>query len=239
MSEVGAPAGRWRRLAAWGVHLFTASSAPAGLLAILAADRGDAPAALGWMAYTIAVDSIDGTMARAVGVKQVLPLIDGTLLDNVVDYVTYVIAPAYFLVRFDLLPADLAAPIACCPVLASALGFCRTDAKTTDHFFTGFPSYWNIVVFYLYALGWAPLTNALWVVGLSAAVFVPVRYLYPSRTVTLRPLTIGFGLVWGVTVLYVLAHLSSAPHVLVVASLAYPVYYVALSLFLQFARATG
>lgn len=236
MSEAGAPAGRLRRLAAWGVHLLTASSAPAGLLALLAADRGDAAAAFGWMAYTVAVDAIDGTLARAVGVKQVLPLIDGTRLDDVVDYVTYVIVPAYALVRMDLLPPAWAVPVACCPVVASALGFCRTDAKTTDHFFTGFPSYWNIVVFYLYALDWRPEVNAAIVVGLAAAVFVPLRYVYPSRTITLRPLTVGLGLVWAGTLLYAMAHLATVPRVLVVMSLAYPVYYVVLSFALHLRR---
>lgn len=237
MSAADEPARPLRRLAAWGVHLLTASSAPAGLLALLAADRGDAATALGWMAYTIAIDSVDGTLARAVGVKRVLPLIDGTRLDDVVDYVTYVIVPAYFLVRMGLLPPALAAPVACCPVVASAFGFARADAKTADHFFTGFPSYWNVVAFYLYALGWSPPVNAAIVVAFAVAVFVPVRYVYPSRTITLRPLTVALGLVWGGTVLYVLAHLGTAPRTLVVASLAYPIYYVLLSLILQMRRA--
>ena len=236
MSAAGEPARPGRRLAAWGVHLLTASSAPAGLLALLAADRGNAATALGWMAYTVAIDSIDGTLARAVGVKTVLPHIDGTRLDDVVDYVTYVIVPAYFMVRMDLLPPGLAAPVACCPVLASAFGFASTEAKTTDHFFTGFPSYWNVVAFYLYALGWSPGVNAAVVLAFAAAVFLPLRYVYPSRTTTLRPLTVALGLVWGGTVLYVLAHLATASRTLVATSLAYPVYYVLLSLILQLRR---
>lgn len=235
MSEAGQPTAL-RRLAAWGVHLLTASSAPAGLLALLATDRGDAAVAFGWMAYTIAIDSIDGTLARAVGVKRVLPLIDGTRLDDVVDYVTYVIVPAYFLVRMGLLPPALAVPVACCPVLASAIGFCRADAKTSDHFFTGFPSYWNVVAFYLYALGWSPAVNAAIVIAFSAAVFVPLRYVYPSRTTTLRALTVTLGIVWAVVLVYVLAHLGTAPRGLVVASLAYPVYYCLLSFALHVLR---
>src|SRR5438309_4223933 len=155
---------------------------------------------MGWMAYTIAIDSFDGTLARAVGVKRVLPFFDGTRLDDLVDYFTYVIVPALFLLNFDLLPARTAVPVALCPVLASAYGFCRTDAKTADHYFTGFPSYWNVVAFYLYALGWPPALNAVVVVLLSLAVFVPIRYVYPSRTTTLRPVTVALGLVWGAIV---------------------------------------
>src|SRR5207253_224773 len=138
-------------------------------------------------AYTVAVDSIDGTLARALEVKRVLPIVDGTRLDDIVDYFTYVIVPALFLLHADLLPAGAAVPVALCPVLASAVGFSRIDAKTPDHFFTGFPSYWNIVAFYLWGLGWPRLANAAVVVAFSIAVFVPIRYVYPSRTRSRSP----------------------------------------------------
>src|SRR5262245_35145909 len=92
----GGPYSPARVIAAWGVHLLTASSAPAGLLAILATIRGDVRTAFLWMAYTIAVDAIDGTLARRVGVKQVLPYVDGARLDDIVDYFTWVIVPAFF-----------------------------------------------------------------------------------------------------------------------------------------------
>ena len=212
------------------------------MLAILAIERHAAAAAFGWMAYTLAVDAVDGTLARAVGVKQVLPEFDGTKLDDIVDYFTYVILPALFLVHFDLLPAGIAAPVALCVVLASAYGFCRTDAKTADHYFTGFPSYWNVVAFYLYALGWPRALNAVVVVAFSAAVFVPIRYVYPSRTLTLRSLTVGLGLVWAATVLYALLRLAletTVPRTVVLVSLAYPVYYVTLSLVLTARRSTA
>ena len=233
---MSARAGGLRTVAAWSVHLLTASSAPAGVLAVLASERGDAATSMGWMAYTLAIDSVDGTLARAVGVKQVLPSFDGTRLDDVVDYFTYVIVPALFLLHLHLLPPGAAVPIALLPVLASAYGFCRTDAKTADHYFIGFPSYWNIVAFYLYALGWPRALNAAVVIALSVAVFVPIRYVYPSRTTTLRALTVGLGLAWGAFVLYALAHLDTVPRPLVAISLAYPAYYVLLSLALQARR---
>jgi phosphatidylcholine synthase len=229
-------AGRLRTVAAWGVHLLTASSAPAGVLAILAAQRGDAAVAMGWMAYTVAIDSFDGTLARAVGVKEVLPFFDGTRLDDIVDYFTYVIVPAFFLLHLRLLPPGAAVPVALCPVLASAYGFSRTDAKTADHYFTGFPSYWNIVAFYVYTLGWPPAVNAAIVVLFSIGVFVPIRYVYPSRTTTLRGLTVVLGILWGAAVVWALVHLATVPRMLVVVSLAFPIYYVGLSLALHARR---
>ena len=133
------------------------------------------------MAYTLAVDAIDGTLARAVRVKEVIPWVDGSRLDDVVDYFTYVLVPASSCCRWT-----------CCRragqsrsslvAIASGYGFSQTTAKTADHFFTGFPSYWNIVAFYLYALGWSPAVNAPGWSPSPIGVFVPIRYVYPSRT---------------------------------------------------------
>mgnify|MGYP000114843916 CR=1 FL=1 len=80
--------GAARVAAAWGVHLLTASAAPAGVLAILASARGDYATSFLLMAYTLFTDSIDGTLARAVEVKRVLPWFDGARLDDLVDYFT-------------------------------------------------------------------------------------------------------------------------------------------------------
>ena len=225
-----------RHVAAWGVHLFTASSAPAGILALLAIDRGDAPTAFWWMAYTLAVDAIDGTFARAVGVKQVLPYFDGAKLDDIVDYFTYVIVPAVFLVQMHLVPPAAAVPIATLVTLASGYGFAHAGAKTADHYFTGFPSYWNLVVFYLWVLQWSPVTNAAILVAFAIGVFVPIRYVYPSRTTTLRWLTVSLGIAWALILCWCMLDLASAPRTIVVWSLAYPVYYLALSLYLHFRR---
>ncbi len=222
-----------RRLAAWGVHLFTASSAPAALLALLAITRGDVRTAFWCMAYTIAVDALDGTLARAVEVRRVLPWVDGARLDDLMDYVTYVIVPAFFLVKIPLLPDAVALPIAALVAIASGYGFAQTEAKTPDHYFTGFPSYWNIVVYYLYALHFRPVTSAVIVTLLAVGVFVPLHYVYPSRTTVLRRLTVGAGLVWAAIVLVALVDPDATPPALVWGSLAYPVYYFALSLALQ------
>jgi phosphatidylcholine synthase len=225
-----------RRLAAWGVHLLTASSVPAGLLALRATVQGDAATAFLWMAYTVAIDSVDGTLARAVRVKTVIPWIDGSRLDDVVDYFTYVVVPAFFLLQMGLLPSAWAVPIVTLVVIASAYGFSQTAAKTTDHFFTGFPSYWNVVAFYLYALDWSPAVNAAWVIALASGVFVPLRWVYPSRTPTLRWLTVALGIAWGAVLIYALLNLATVPRPLVVGSLAFPVYYAALSVYLHVAR---
>lgn len=228
-----------RIAAAWGVHALTASSAPAGLFAILATIRGDVRAAFLWMAYTVAVDAIDGTLARAVRVKEVLPFVDGSRLDDVVDYFTWVIVPVFFVVDRGLVPPAASIPVAALVLMASGYGFSQTAAKTPDHFFTGFPSYWNLVVFYLYVLGWPPAANAAVLVVFAILVFVPLRYAYPSRMTELRAPTVVLGLVWAAVLLWVLAHFDREPRTLVTWSLLYPVYYFGVSLYLHGKRIVG
>jgi phosphatidylcholine synthase len=229
-----------RIAAAWAVHLLTASSAPAGLLAILATIRGDVQAAFLWMAYTVAVDAVDGTLARAVRVKEVLPFVDGSRLDDVVDYFTYVVVPAFFMVRTGLLPTTVAIPVASLVLVASGYGFSQTAAKTPDHFFTGFPSYWNVVAFYLFVLDWPPALNAAIVTVLAILVFVPLRYAYPSRMTELRTPTVVLGVLWGIALMWALVDLDAASSRAVLRwSLVYPAYYGAISLYLHARRAAA
>ena len=182
---------------AWGVHLFTATGALWGLLAIMATVQHQWQAAFFWLGLAALVDSLDGTLARRFKVKGVLPGFDGALLDNIIDYQTYVIVPAIFLYEANLLPASVTIAGVAMVVLASAFQFCQEDAKTDDHSFKGFPSYWNVVVFYLFIFNANPWIN-FWVIAtLTVLVFVPIRYLYPSRMVRYQKLTLALTIIWG------------------------------------------
>ncbi|MEW5982081.1 MAG: CDP-diacylglycerol O-phosphatidyltransferase [Acidobacteriota bacterium] len=221
---------------AWAVHLYTAFGAVLGLLALMAVIDGDDRAAFFWLIAATIVDSSDGMLARLARVKERTPRVDGTRLDDIVDYLTYVFVPAVLMLRAGLFPAGAGLAVAAAVLLASAFGFSRTDAKAEDHFFTGFPSYWNIVAFYLYAGGLSPLANAGIVLALAVLVFVPVGYLYPSRTPALRRTTIGLGGAWGLLVCWLVWRVPEVPRSWLAVSLAYPAYYVGVSLRLQARR---
>lgn len=221
---------------AWLVHLYTALGAVVGLYTILAIDESNFRLAFFLMAVTVIIDATDGALARVARVKEVIPWFDGTLLDNLVDYLNYVIVPCLFLLRAGLLPPQDALWLAALPVLSSAYGFCQRDAKTADHFFLGFPSYWNIVVFYLYALKTALWINAFAILALSILVFVPMRFIYPSRAPRFRYQTNIFGAIWGATVLYLIHRLPDPPAWILLASLIFPAYYTMLSLWLELCR---
>lgn len=219
-------------LGAWMVHLLTASGAVFGLLAIRATSEGHFVAALGWMMVTAAIDAVDGALARWRRVKFFLPHFDGALLDNMVDYFTYVIVPAYYLLYTNIVPESLRLPLAVIIILSSAYQFSRDDAKTPDHAFTGFPSYWNVVVFYLFLMEWPGLVNALIVFVCAVGVFIRIRYLYPSRTRFLRPLNLALGFVWAGLSIAALIRYPEGHRLLLLLSLFYLVYYVAISLWL-------
>ena len=186
----------FERVCAWGVHLLTASGAVVGLLALAAAARGDWLVSLRWMALTIAIDGVDGALARTFRVKIVVPSVDGALLDNVVDYFTWSVVPAFFLCMSPLAGEWGRWPAAAAILIASGYQFARIDAKTSDHTFSGFPSYWNIVVFYLFVLGYPAWFNVAVLLVCAAASFAPLRCLYPSRTPHWRPFNVLFGGLW-------------------------------------------
>jgi phosphatidylcholine synthase len=125
----------------WLAHLYTALGAGVALAATVAVHTGDIRAAFLWLTLAVAIDATDGVLARALRVQERLPWFDGTTLDNLVDYLTYVFVPVLVMLRAELWPAELAPWIGVAVLVASAYGFSRTDAKvvSTDHFFTGFP----------------------------------------------------------------------------------------------------
>lgn len=221
---------------AYLVHVYTATGVVWGLLAILATLDGHYRLALFWMAVATFVDATDGWLARLAQVDRRAPNIDGARLDDIVDYLTYVVAPGLLMLRAGILPAAWGVWVVCALLVASALGFSQRDAKTADHYFTGFPSYWNVVALYLLAIGATPAVNAIVLLALSGLVFVPVRYVYPTRTETWRRVTLAGCAAWGLQVLGMIWTWPHVPPWLFWSSLAFPLYYAGLSLWLNARR---
>jgi phosphatidylcholine synthase len=218
---------------AWLVHLYTASSAVLAFLATRAAVEYRFRDAFFWLALTIAIDATDGFFARAARVSTRIPWFNGAKLDDLVDYLTYVFVPAVIVWRAQLVPDGWMIGVAGAMLISSGYGFSRVDAKTEDHFFTGFPSYWNIVVFYLYVLHLSQTANAIWLLVFAVLVFVPIRYAYPSRMPHLRGLTNALGVGWGAALLVMIWQLPAISPVLLWGSLLYVIYYFGLSLAMQ------
>lgn len=225
------------RAAAVAVHAYTAVGVVLALLMVHLAYAGEVRAVLWLFLLAMVIDGTDGFLARRFRVAAVLPGFDGALLDNIVDYLTYVFAPVVLLWSTGYLPDGWpGAVVAAIPLLASCVQFCRTDAKTDDHFFLGFPSYWNVAAFYLIVLETGPTTVTAVLLLLAVLVFVPVRYVYPSRTVVAWRLTMTLTVAWLALYAVILLRHPSPGGWLVALSGTYLVYYAALSLRLTLAR---
>lgn len=227
-----------KQLLAWAVHLYTACGliAAAGMAFFIV--RGDAEAfrwAIALMIAATFIDATDGTLARRWRVKEVLPDFDGRRLDDIVDFQTYTSLPLLFIWRAGILPEYLSWWLLL-PLLASAYGFCQSGAKTEDHYFLGFPSYWNVVAIYLYWLQlpvWLALTV---IIVLALLTFVPSLYLYTSYKGTFSRLTNWLLLVWTILLALIVARGFDGSTPLIWASLAFPIYYFVLSWWITLQR---
>lgn len=238
MSQYDLYKASWRpRFIGWLIHAFTASGAFVGLLALLAIYQHNLLFALWLMCATILIDAVDGMFARMVRIKEVVPEIDGALLDNIVDFFTYTLVPCFFLLVTDLLPTFCRVLCVMAITFSSAYQFTQIDAKTTDHFFKGFPSYWNIAVFYLFFWQMSSLTNVFILLFLAILSFVPIKYVYPSRldyltnNKWLRLCMAIITVLWGASTCGLLWLYPQSNHLLVAVSVGYMILYIGISLY--------
>jgi phosphatidylcholine synthase len=189
---------------AFAVHVLTASGAALAFLALMAATRGAWAAMFLWLGIALVVDGVDGTIARALKVSELLPRWSGDVLDLVVDFATYVFVPAYAIAGGGLLPPWLAAPAGIVIVMTGAIYFADRSMKTADNYFRGFPTLWNVVAFYLFVLKPAPWVAAALVALLAVLTFMPFKFLHPFRVARLRTLTLSAVALWSVLAAYAL-----------------------------------
>jgi phosphatidylcholine synthase len=222
---------RLRKILAWSVHLYTALGlVAAACIAILIVRGGDYSfrVALALMMLATLIDSTDGWLARRVRVKEFAPSFDGRRLDDLIDFQTYTSLPLLLIWRAGIL-ADAQAWWLLLPLLASAYGFSQVNAKTDDGFFLGFPSYWNVVAFYLYLLRPPAWVSLALIIVLSLLTFIPWRYLYPSQRAPFSRLTNLLAVLWVILLLAAMARWPDDSRFMILLSLAFPVYYMLLS----------
>lgn len=223
-----------RKTLAWSVHLFTGTGAVWGFLTLLAIWESNFKLAIIYMIVAMFVDGFDGMLARWFHVKEYAREIDGGLLDNIIDYLNYVVVAALLLVKVpNLLPEGFEMAAAILILLTSGYQFAQTDAKTdsNSYFFKGFPSLWNFLVVYLMLLGLNPWINLAVLVFCNILVFVPVKYLYPSRNTRLRRLTLVITYLYGALGVWGLMQYPDVPDWVVPVSFVYVVYYALMSFF--------
>ncbi len=218
----------YKKIGAIFTHIYTGSGILLAFWAALALYEKNITVFLFTLSITVIIDATDGTMARYFNVKKNAPIIDGTTMDNIVDFVTYTFLPILALPIFGILPANLTW-VAFFPLGASLYGFSQAHAKA-DASFVGFPSYWNVLFLYLYTLQFPIVWTVSIIIFLSLMTFVPIRYLYPSRTSWLQKTTLLLTTIWGGVVIALCLYPDAAwAKKTAQYSLLYPVYYAIVS----------
>lgn len=223
-----------RKALAWSVHLFTATGAVWGFLTIIAIFEQNWRMVIILQIIAMFVDGFDGMLARWFHVKDYANGVDGGLMDNIIDYINYVVVAALLMVRWpNLMPPGLEVAAACSILLTSAYQFSQVDAKSDadSYFFKGFPSVWNFLVFYLILVGLNPWINLLVVIICDILIFVPIKFVYPTRNTRLRKLTLVLTILYGLLGAWGLLQYPDVPPWVVWISLLYVAYYTVLSVF--------
>jgi phosphatidylcholine synthase len=196
---------------AFSVHLLTASGAAIGFLALMAATERRWALMFAWLALALAVDGIDGPLARKLNVSRRLPRWSGEVLDLVVDFLNYVVVPAVAIASGGLLPPMFAIFMAAAIVISSAIYFADRKMKTDDAYFRGFPAAWNLIAFYLFLLKPEPWIALSCVVLFVLLTFAPIQFVHPFRVVRMRLLNIGLAALWSGLAIFVLLRDFSSP----------------------------
>ena len=226
------------RAAAYAVHAFTASGIACMFFAVaeLCRPQPDPRIVFLWLGVQVLIDALDGPLARKFHVKHVVPEISGRTIDDLVDYLSYTFVPLMLIWRMGWLP-EPAAAFVIPAMMASLFGFSNSGAKDeADGFFLGFPSYWNIVALYLGAWYAAvgPWPGGVLTIVCTLLTVSPVRFLYPNLAPPpwKLPMLAGAAL-WSIALVVIVLRLPNPPMLLVWASLAYPVAYAFLSIWLD------
>lgn len=219
-----------RTLAAFAVHIFTASGAACALLALIAAAGSDWTQMFAWLGVALIVDGVDGTFARRLHVAEVLPRWSGDVLDFVVDYTTYVFVPAYAIAVGGVVPASVALALGLIIAVTGAIYFADRQMKTSDSYFRGFPALWNIVAFYLFALKPAPWLAALAILVLAAASFAPIYFIHPVRVPRWRIVNLVVLVLWAALAIITLLRGLDPPGVVAGGLAVIAIYFVIVGL---------
>ena len=219
-------------ISAWAVHLYTGLGVVLGYLALIAISNDQLLLAVIYLGLAALVDGTDGPLARRCDVHKWTPNFDGRKLDDIIDYLNYVLIPIYAAYHFNLVTGLWVWTLPFV-LLAAIYGFSNDAAKTDDGYFTGFPNYWNGAVFYMYMLQTTPWFNGLVFIVLGVLVFIPIKYIYLSQTVRYRRLTLVLTILWLLMIVYIIFNFYQPNRGLVLISLLYGVYYFGMSFYLH------
>lgn len=153
--------------------------------------------AIVWLLVAQLIDGIDGPIARKWMSGAKVPRFDGYILDLVIDYVTCVLVPAFFMYQFKIVPHNAIGMASLSLMLgSSAMWFSRTQLETEDHWFLGFPCAWNMVIPTLYLVSSRVDVNVVIVCAFALLSITDIQFPHVMKAKFLRPFNIAFMVLW-------------------------------------------
>lgn len=225
------PKNYFYRLRAWLVHFYTSLGLVTAFFTITALFTGDARLFFIFQGMSMFIDATDGYFARRWKVKVWAAELDGRKLDDITDFLNYAFLPIAFAYKFNIVSGPWIVVLAIV-LITSVYGFCQNVAKTNDGYFTGFPNFWNILIFYLYFFGLSIPVNSIILFVFAALIFVPIKYLSYSSPV-FRGSTFAISFLYGFVLLAIMINFNNVDIRLVWLSLIAPMYYAIASLYLH------
>jgi phosphatidylcholine synthase len=211
-----------KKILAYAVHVFTALGAAGGIGALAAIWHEQPIWALWLLGAAIAVDGLDGTLARKAEVKERAQAYDGALLDNIIDGLNWIYIPLFWAYAF----LDAALWVILIAAVAGSLGMAYHDAKTSDNFFRGFPNYWNLVIIHAFLLKLSAGYVNFWMIFFAVMIFAPIYFIYPSRAGQRKSLHLIGALIYTLQLIYLMISYPNISFLAALASLIYPLLYL-------------
>jgi phosphatidylcholine synthase len=178
------------------------SGAVCGFLALANIVENDPKDAMWWLILALIIDGVDGTFARMFRVTEHLPNVDGVTIDNIVDFFTYVVVPAFYVWWIPVVPDGWGIPAAIAILMSSQYHFSDLRHKTHDNYFRGFPALWNLVIFGFFVFQPGPWL-ALGLIGFFAvSTFVPLKFVHPFRVEKLRKTNLALATVGSLALIW-------------------------------------
>jgi phosphatidylcholine synthase len=216
---------RSRRIRAMAVHAYTAIGGLLAFFALVAVATRQYQTCLVLLGLAFAVDGTDGYFARRFQVRQVLPNIDGEVLDLVIDFITFAVAPVFLLYQAHLLPhpALLWASII---LLAAQYDFANAHPLKHLGLYTGLPAIWNIYAFHVFYIRPPETVQMAVIIVLTILTFAPVHFICLSRLPFLRGLNVLAVTAYTTVCVLVAVGLIGDARTWATLALAYPLWYL-------------
>jgi len=164
-------------------HVITLCGLAFAALALMAVLEGDWDVAARYSLLVLAVDRIDGTLARKLNVKERFPNTSGEVLDIITDLVGLTFVPMVLFWKTGLFLDGTGAFLVCASAAAASWKYARKEGFLERGYSVGAPPVF-FSVFLFYFLEWPPVVATVYTAVLIVLVISPVRYPITSLVTT-------------------------------------------------------